>query len=143
MYEIKRAKKRHWSRIQELIAQNPGTLEQRFLPKPKEFFVALGERNRADNRRELLGCVALEGHHKERLAELRSLAVAEHHRGEGLGKALIEYCLREAKKKGVKQVLTITGSPKLFKGFGFDFFRTDEKYALINDLLRADDERES
>lgn len=143
MYEIKRAKKRHWGRIKTLIEANPETLEQKYLPKRKEFFVALGPRPEEGGRRPVVGCVALEGHHKQRLAELRSLAVAEEERGNGLGRTLIEHSLLEARKRGVKQVLTITGSPDMFRQFGFDFFRADEKYALINDLLTKEDDRSS
>jgi N-acetylglutamate synthase-like GNAT family acetyltransferase len=75
--------------------------------------------------------------------ELRSLVVEEEQRGNGLGRALIEHILLKARKRKVKQVLTITGSPDMFRQFGFDFFRADEKYALINDLLSGEDDRSS
>lgn len=67
---------------------------------------------------KVVGCVSLEVY-SPKLAEIRSLAVEQYYRGKGLGKKLIKRCLREAKKKGVFEVLAITDQDQLFWKMGF------------------------
>jgi len=66
----------------------------------------------------LIGCAALHvvwgG-----LGELRSLAVAEDARKAGAGRALVEFCLREAKELGIRQVFVLTYETTFFARFGF------------------------
>jgi len=108
--------------IQALIEQYPDKLLQDHLPEPEAFFVAIdGEK--------IIGCCALEVYSK-RLAEVRSLAVAEDFQSSGVGSALIERCITAAKEKGVYEILTITGATGLFERQGFGTFK-NEKYALI------------
>src|SRR3989344_4808582 len=123
--EIRQARAEDFPSIKELIAQYPGVLVQDHLPEPNEFFVA-------EEQDKLIGCCALEVY-SERLAEVRSLAVAKEHQGKGIGTALIERCLEAAKSKGVYEVLTITSALPLFEKHGFGTFK-GEKYALIKVL---------
>ena len=89
-----------------LIRQYPEVLVQDHLPQIEEFFVA-------EEGGVVVGCCALEIYSK-RLAEVRSLAVSKDHQGKGVGTALIETCLKEAKEKSVHEVLTITTPLLLF-----------------------------
>ena len=53
------------------------------------------------------------------LAEIRSLAVKKGGRGGGIGTALIEECIKEAKGLGVGRIFALTYSAGFFKKFGF------------------------
>ena len=55
----------------------------------------------------------------ENLAEIRSVAVSKEYQKKGIGKKLIECCLKEAKALGVEKVFALTYNPKFFKKFGF------------------------
>lgn len=55
----------------------------------------------------------------EGLAEVRSLAVATGARERGIGRHLIEACLKEARELGVKQVFLLTYIPPYFERSGF------------------------
>ena len=67
----------------------------------------------------LLGYAALHIH-SARLAEIRSLIVADGHRGKNIGKKLVLFALNEAKKLGVEEeVLVLTYLPDFFKKINF------------------------
>ena len=55
----------------------------------------------------------------EDLGEIKSLAVAKSKTGKGIGKKLLEYCLREAKALKIKRVFALTYVPEFFEIFGF------------------------
>lgn len=55
----------------------------------------------------------------EDLAEIRSLAVKETLQGRGIGKSLVNKCLKEAKSLGIKRVFALTYRPDFFKAMGF------------------------
>lgn len=122
---IRKASTNDSESILSLIHEFPDVLVQDHLPKIEEFFVAEAEG-------KVVGCCALEVY-SQRLAEVRSLAVAKEHQGRGIGTALIKACLEEAKERGVYEVLSITSAVKLFKKHGFGTFK-GEKYALIKVL---------
>ncbi|MFH1788347.1 MAG: N-acetyltransferase [Candidatus Altiarchaeota archaeon] len=67
---------------------------------------------------EVIGCCALYVCWMD-LGEVKSLAVAEKHRGKGVGKALVEESLAEAEKLGIKKVFTLTTKPDFFKKIKF------------------------
>jgi amino-acid N-acetyltransferase len=66
----------------------------------------------------LLGCVALHVFWSD-LAEVRSLAVAEHSRDKGIGAELIKACMQEAEELGIPTLFCLTYRPDLFKKFDF------------------------
>ena len=66
---------------------------------------------------EIIGCSAL--HLWSDLAEIRSLAVAEHYWRRGVGSILIQACIREAKEFGVKTIFVLTYQPEFFERLGF------------------------
>ncbi len=67
----------------------------------------------------LVGYTALHVHSK-RLAEIRSLIVDEHYRGQKVGQRMVNFTLDEAKKLGVEEdVLVLTYLPLFFQKLGF------------------------
>jgi len=59
--------------------------------------------------------------HSLRLAEIRSLIVDSSYRGQGIGKKIVEYTLKEAKELNVQEdVLVLTYLPEFFKHLGFE-----------------------
>ncbi|MGJ0357307.1 N-acetyltransferase [Aliarcobacter cryaerophilus] len=57
--------------------------------------------------------------HSARMAEVRSLIVNEEFRGLGLGKKLVDECVKEAKFYRIKQVLSLTYEKDFFISCGF------------------------
>ena len=66
----------------------------------------------------LVGFCALHVH-SINLAEIRSLIVSVDARGKQLGKHLVEHCLEEGKKLGLKEVLSLTYARKFFEEMNF------------------------
>ncbi|SNZ11608.1 amino-acid N-acetyltransferase [Persephonella hydrogeniphila] len=55
----------------------------------------------------------------EDLAEIKSLAVLPEYQGKGIGKQLVEECIKEAKQLGIKKVFALTYVPDFFQKIGF------------------------
>jgi amino-acid N-acetyltransferase len=55
----------------------------------------------------------------EDLAEVRSIVVADHMRGHGVGKALVSALLEQAQRLGIKRVFCLTFEVEFFGKFGF------------------------
>lgn len=68
---------------------------------------------------ELLGCGALHVLWDD-LAEVRSLAIAPHAKGRGLGKQLVEAFVRDAEAMGIRRVLALTYQQAFFEKCGFE-----------------------
>ncbi|MBI4217791.1 MAG: GNAT family N-acetyltransferase [Elusimicrobia bacterium] len=66
----------------------------------------------------IVACCALEIYNKK-LAEIRSLVVESGESNKGLATQLLDWCLQEAKKKKIYEVLAITDRGNLFKRLGF------------------------
>jgi len=84
----------------------------------------------AEREGRILGFVALEVY-SSKLAEIRSLAVADELQGQGVGSRLVDACIQHARARGVLEVMAITSSEKFFKRCGFDFTLPGEKKALF------------
>jgi N-acetylglutamate synthase-like GNAT family acetyltransferase len=69
--------------------------------------------------------------YSRKLAELRSLAVADDFQGQGIGRRLVEACLELARSRRVFEVMTITSTDEFFRRCGFDFTLPGEKKALF------------
>ncbi len=69
---------------------------------------------------DITACAALQFVWED-LAEIRSLAVRTSHQNRGLGSALIEALLEDARQMGVRQVFVLTYRPSLFRRLGFSF----------------------
>lgn len=90
----------------------------------------------AESESRIVACAALEIY-SPKLAEVRSLAVAEEFQGTGLGKRLVQACVDLAHEERVLEVMAITSSEHFFKSCGFDFTLPGEKKALF---IRTRDE---
>lgn len=55
----------------------------------------------------------------ENLAEIRSLAIAESHHRQGIGRQLVNACLDEAAQLGINRIFTLTYQPGFFQKLGF------------------------
>lgn len=62
---------------------------------------------------ELLGCGALRELSPEH-AELKSMHTAARHRGKGVGRAMLEHILKEARERGYARISLETGSMEAF-----------------------------
>lgn len=62
----------------------------------------------------------------EDLAEVRSLAVEENFEGRGIGRQLVETCLREARQIGLKKVFALTYKDQFFAKLGFHLIEKSE-----------------
>jgi len=79
---------------------------------------------------QIVGFVALEIYSKK-LAELRTLTVAEHWQGQGIGTRLVRAALELAHERRIFEVMTITSADEFFRRCGFDFTLPGEKKALF------------
>jgi amino-acid N-acetyltransferase len=66
----------------------------------------------------VIACAALHVNWLD-LAEIKSLAVTEDSREQGIGAQLVEACLKEAGELGIATVFCLTYSPAFFEKFGF------------------------
>ena len=55
----------------------------------------------------------------DNLAEIRSLAVDEAHGGMGIGKSLVEYCLKRAENISISKIFALTYQVNFFLRLGF------------------------
>lgn len=77
----------------------------------RDFFVA-------EEGGKVVGCAALHISWED-LAEVKSLAVEEGSLRKGLGKLLVEKCVKEASDLGIKRVFALTLIPDFFKKLGW------------------------
>lgn len=84
----------------------------------QSFFVAVKQD-------KVIGCCALYVTWLN-LAEVKSLAVAKKQRGKGVGSALVDEALAEARKLGIKKVFTLTTKPDFFKKINFKTIKKDK-----------------
>lgn len=65
-----------------------------------------------------IGCGALNICWKD-LAEIKSLAIEEEWQRKGIGKLIVENCIKEAKDLGINKIFAFTYQPEFFKKLGF------------------------
>jgi amino-acid N-acetyltransferase len=118
-----RVRKAHLSDVNEMCRMiNHYAEKQQMLPKTllqlyenlRDYSVAF-EPSAPDS---VLGCGALHIYW-ENLAEIRALAVAPEIMRKGVGTALVEELLAEARALGIEQVFCFTYEPRFFSRFGF------------------------
>ena len=73
----------------------------------------------------VVGCCALEPVWAD-LGELKSLAVREDMRGQGIGSKLIEQSLEAGRNLDIKRLFCLTREPKFFESTGFTRLDRDE-----------------
>jgi amino-acid N-acetyltransferase len=114
---IRKAKLRDVQEIQQLIKRysTRGEMLPRSLSELydniRDIFVSIQSR-------KVVGICALHVCWED-LAEIRSLAVEEKNRKEGIGAKLVKACLEEARVLGVKRVFALTYRPDFFERVGF------------------------
>jgi amino-acid N-acetyltransferase len=59
------------------------------------------------------------------LSEVRSLAVDQRHQGRGIGKQLVGWCVEEARRLGVRRVMSLTYEQGFFEKLGFAVVEKD------------------
>jgi len=93
--------------------------EDRMLSRSREFLEEhLRDYLVADDDGLFLGCCALAVLTGD-LAEVRSLAVRPDAAGRGVGKALVEACVDQARRLGLRRVFALTLVPEFFERCGF------------------------
>ena len=78
----------------------------------REFNVAV------DSRGRIVGCAAVDIVWAD-LAEIKSVAVDDRKRGKGVGGALIEASIKDARKVGVRKLFALTYEKEFFRRHGF------------------------
>lgn len=78
----------------------------------------------------IVGFCALEIYSKK-LAEIQCLAVDESHQRRGIGRKLVEACVRRANEEKVLELLAISSSEPMFKACGFDYSLPNQKRAFF------------
>ncbi len=82
----------------------------------KEYVVAEGGRGGAGG--AVIGCASLKIYSRD-LAEIAGLAVRSDHQGAGVGRALMEAIIAEARAAGLAELLALTRKPAFFLKLGF------------------------
>ncbi|HEX8910932.1 MAG TPA: N-acetyltransferase [Humisphaera sp.] len=67
---------------------------------------------------EVVGCVALTIIWAD-LAEVRALAVDESQRGKGIGSKLVHWTIEEARRLGIRRIMSLTYEQRFFEKLGF------------------------
>lgn len=114
-----------------MLVVNHFVRENRLLPRTVdelEELLPTGFVGIIENR--IVGFAALEVY-SPKLAEVRSLAVQETVQGQGIGKMLVEECVRLAQSRGILEVMAVTSADDFFLSCGFDFTLPGEKKALF------------
>ena len=65
------------------------------------------------------------------LGEIRSVAVAPTHRGQGIASHLVETCLNEARSIGLSEVFLLTLAPEFFQRFGFKVVSREDLLPIV------------
>ncbi|WP_417396949.1 GNAT family N-acetyltransferase [Gimesia chilikensis] len=128
--EIRPAKHEDIAPLSEFIV--PFVEQGKILPRTSEELDELVETGfvaiEADT--EIVGFASLEIYSRK-LAEIRSLVVADHRQGIGVGKKLVSACVDRARQRNILEVMAVTSSDVFFRSCGFDFTLPGEKKALF------------
>ena len=128
--EIRPAKHEDIIPLSEFIV--PFVEQGKILPRTSEELDELVETGfvaiEADS--EIVGFASLEIYSRK-LAEIRSLVVADHRQGIGVGKKLVSACVDRARQRNILEVMAVTSSDVFFRSCGFDFTLPGEKKALF------------
>jgi amino-acid N-acetyltransferase len=68
---------------------------------------------------QVVGCVALSIIWAD-LTEVRSLAVDDAQRGKGIGSQLVGWCIEEARRLGIRKLMSLTYEQRFFEKLGFE-----------------------
>ncbi|MCU1573882.1 MAG: amino-acid N-acetyltransferase [Micrococcaceae bacterium] len=117
--------------------------EQRILMAKETvaYYEGLQEFRIAEAEGDVIGCGALHVMWED-LAEIRTLATAEQWRGHGVGKALVEQLVHDARELGVSRLFCLTFEVDFFQRHGFQVMADQSAVdpAVYSELLRSHDE---
>jgi amino-acid N-acetyltransferase len=117
--------------------------EQRILMAKETvaYYEGLQEFRIAEADGDVIGCGALHVMWED-LAEIRTLATAEQWRGHGVGKALVEQLVHDARELGVSRLFCLTFEVDFFQRHGFQVMADQSAVdpAVYSELLRSHDE---
>jgi amino-acid N-acetyltransferase len=68
---------------------------------------------------QVVGCTAMAILWAD-LAEVRSLAVDDAYRGQGIGRRLVEWCIEEARRLQIRKIMSLTYEQAFFAKLGFE-----------------------
>lgn len=71
-----------------------------------------------DGKPQVVGCVGLTIIWAD-LAEVRSLAVDQNHRGKGIGSKLVQWTVEEARRLRIRRLMSLTYEQRFFEKLGF------------------------
>jgi len=98
---------KHYAQIGDLLPRS-----QQELAENIEHFRVI------DNDSQIIACGSLE-HFSTKLAEVRSLVVSDTHKGQNLGRVIVEDIIRAAKSRQVERLMALTYLPQFFQKLGF------------------------
>src|SRR5256885_6452346 len=106
-------------RIQEIINSH-AELGKMLFKSLAQLFEDLGDfAVYQDVHGKVVGCCALTIIWAD-LSEVRSLAVDEASRGRGIGRQLVGWCVEEARRLGIRKLMSLTYEQRFFEKLGFD-----------------------
>ncbi len=115
-----------YSRKGELLPRPLSTLYDHI----RDFFVA-----EEKDRHRVIGCCALQFCWED-LAEIRSLAVHPDSTRQGIGTALVQNAIQDAKRFHIRKLFTLTYRPGFFSRFGFvQIDRSELPYKIWADCM--------
>ena len=128
--------------IRSIRALTAPLVAQRVLVAKEEvaYYEGVSEFRVAEVGGELAGCGALHVMWED-LAEVRTLGVAPAHRGRGVGSAVLEALLDDARALGVQRVFCLTFEVAFFTRHGFEVIEGAPVEPLVYaELLRSHDD---
>ena len=130
---IRTTKHEDISKLSEFIL--PFVEQEKILPRTSEELDVLVETGfvaveMVGENEEIVGFASPEIYSRK-LAEIRSLVVADHRQGIGVGKKLVSACVERARQRNILEVMVVTSSDVFFQNCGFDFTLPGEKKALF------------
>ena len=84
----------------------------------------------AEDEGTMIGFAAVEVY-SQKLAEIQCLAVAKSHQSQGVGKKLVEGCVKIAAEHKVLELMAISSSEQFLQECGFDYSLPGQKRALF------------
>ena len=107
---------------------------QQILPRTRDELIKLFEHAFvAIDDLQVVGFVALEIY-SNKLSEIQCLAVDDRYRRRGIGRELVNRCVTRAKQMGVRELMAISATDKMFLACGFDYSLPNQKRALFIQL---------
>ena len=122
--------------IQKLV--NEFARKEQMIPRSlNELYENLRDFVVAEEKKKIIGVCALHILWDD-LAEVRSLAVKKEFHKMGIGKKMVEYCLKESKELGIKRVFVLTYQADFFKNLGFkDTDKAELPQKIWGDCIRC------